>query len=626
MKPPRFCVIMLGGLAALSRLPSEAGAQTPGFTTVHLRIGGKEALFKTSPLSDGKVIYVPLEILKKIGVRGKIQPSGNTVSISPPTRAERVELDLVTISGKRMVSLEDLAHALEAAVEPFGEARPPEPQAALDQPTGPSKNPKTFSLLAKVVEAGFSDGSLHVLTSFPVPYRVRNLAEVSPQRGFLDCLGAVVDASVRVGFTPPADHSVLRIRTGQNSPEVARVVLEVESGYGLKPAESVSNSSVQILSGVISGLALTKKQTGLHSSSPAQTAEGRPNEGKPPIKRGDKPSRAGTFRRVLPVAIHSLKFETEGDGRVKLFLATEGKIAPHPHYENDGTQLVVDLPNSYLKLTDPDNARLSLSHPLVQSVRAEQGEVTAGGTSSARLVVELGRVAGFGVSAGSRGLTLDLRVPKNAGGSMAGKLIVIDPGHGGSSSGALGGGYQEKNLTLAISLRLRALLESCGARVVMTRDSDVDVDLYARPRMSNELHADLFISIHNDSFTANVRGTTTYYHKGDASARAMAFAVQREIAAVSGIPSKGALSDGVLYENGLAVLRMSQMPAILVEVAYISNSSDRARLADPDFQQRVASAITRGVRAYVEGNPFGREEASAPAEEAAPMERVEESE
>jgi N-acetylmuramoyl-L-alanine amidase len=202
------------------------------------------------------------------------------------------------------------------------------------------------------------------------------------------------------------------------------------------------------------------------------------------------------------------------------------------------------------------------------------------------------------------GRARELRNP----GVLAGKTIVVDPGHGGTSTGALGhlsgSLVYEKNCTLAIALKLRDLLDRAGVKVIMTRESDVDVPLGERPRMANDLHADLFFSIHNDSNgTRNSNsGTTTYYHMGDPASHAMAVCVQDAVRAVTGLPSHGARSDGSLYASGLAVLRCTTMPAILCEVAYINNERDSRLLVDPDFQQRVAQAMFDGIRSYVVGS------------------------
>ncbi len=317
-----------------------------------------------------------------------------------------------------------------------------------------------------------------------------------------------------------------------------------------------------------------------------------------PSLRGKSPSRAGSPRRTVPVEVRGLALTPDGDQRVHLDIATSDSAGTYVHYLPGG-QLAVDIPNATLHLGEGASPDQLISHPLLNGIHAELLQDSPPVT---RITCDTTRIVGFTVNTQSNNkITVDLRLPRSATGVLADKVIVIDAGHGGSSTGATGGGYMEKNITLQISLKLRDILESCGAKVVMTRDKDVDVNLYDRPNLANDIHADLFVSIHNDSFTSDSRGTSTYYHMSDPSSRALANVVQQAIVAISGIPSKGALSDGILYNSGLAVLRASNMPAILVEVAYISNTQDRKRLIDSDFQQRVAQAVCDGLRAYVEG-------------------------
>jgi N-acetylmuramoyl-L-alanine amidase len=322
-----------------------------------------------------------------------------------------------------------------------------------------------------------------------------------------------------------------------------------------------------------------------------------------PSLRGKSPSRGGSVKRALPIEVRGLTLVPDGDNRVHLDIATSDAAGTYVHYLPGG-KLAVDIPNALLRLPDGVSADQTLTHPLLNGIHAELLQETPAVT---RITCDTSRIVGFTVTnQSSSKISVDLRLPRNATGALADKVIVVDPGHGGSSTGAPGGGYLEKNITLQISLKLRDALEACGAKVVMTRDRDVDVNLYDRPNLANDINADLFVSIHNDSFTSDSRGTSTYYHMSDPSSRALANVVQQAIIAVSGIPSKGALSDGILYNSGLAVLRASKMPAILVEVAYISNAQDRRRLIDNDFQNRVANAICDGLRAYVEGGtPHG---------------------
>jgi len=224
-----------------------------------------------------------------------------------------------------------------------------------------------------------------------------------------------------------------------------------------------------------------------------------------------------------------------------------------------------------------------------------------------RLVLELSRAVGANLLTGKDHLTVHLRLPRGAGGTLRQKIIVIDPGHGGDQPGARfkegSRTIYEKHITLAIGLKVAERLAKQGASVIMTRAEDASIGLYERTTMANQAGAHFFISIHCDSNTRpnSASGTTIYYHRDDADSRALGQAILNEIVKVSGLPSKGVRSDTTLYQSGLAVLRTSQMPAVLIEVGYLNHAYDRKKLLDPKFQDAIADAIVRGLKAYVEG-------------------------
>ncbi|TAM58677.1 AMIN domain-containing protein [bacterium] len=181
------------------------------------------------------------------------------------------------------------------------------------------------------------------------------------------------------------------------------------------------------------------------------------------------------------------------------------------------------------------------------------------------------------------------------------KLIVLDPGHGGSDPGAQnpGAGLIEKNLTLDIAKRVRTILEGEGWQVVMTRDTDRDVgyafdsdkvELQARADVANARGARMFVSIHINSYTSPaLNGTTVYYYKPQDLT--LANSVER---ALSGLPTK---DDGVRKAN-FYVLHHTTMPAILVETAFLSNPNDARALQSPEFLQSVARDISKGIDGY----------------------------
>jgi len=181
------------------------------------------------------------------------------------------------------------------------------------------------------------------------------------------------------------------------------------------------------------------------------------------------------------------------------------------------------------------------------------------------------------------------------------RLIVIDPGHGGSDTGAQNSGLVEKTLTLDISSRLRSILLSRGWEVRMTRSSDTDVygpgasdrdELQARVDVANNGGARLFVSVHVNSFVnGRPNGTTTYYYK--AVDLPFASAIHRRLVSAA----LGTKDDGVIKET-LYVVHHTTMPAVLVETAFLSNPDDRALLRSPDWLEKVARAIADGIGDY----------------------------
>ncbi|NLL51441.1 MAG: SH3 domain-containing protein [Peptococcaceae bacterium] len=190
-------------------------------------------------------------------------------------------------------------------------------------------------------------------------------------------------------------------------------------------------------------------------------------------------------------------------------------------------------------------------------------------------------------------------------GILQGKKILIDPGHGGPDPGAIGKQKTyEKFNNLAIALFLRDILTEAGATVSMTRDSDVSVapvytqtaDLQARVALANSIKPDLFISIHNNAMTnRDTKGTSTFYSLENSQknhSALLAQALQNKL-----VDTLNTADKGVRTAN-FYVLKHTKVPAALVEVAYISNPYEEARLKNPIFQKNVATAIFHGVIQY----------------------------
>lgn len=231
-----------------------------------------------------------------------------------------------------------------------------------------------------------------------------------------------------------------------------------------------------------------------------------------------------------------------------------------------------------------------------------------------------------------------------------GKVVVLDPGHGGAETGAIGpSGLQEKDVTLDIARRLEALLERDGVTVVLTRDDDRLVPRDDRTAVANHNKAELFVSIHlNASRGAKAVGAETYFLSSDATddeARTLAALENKayDEGAGAGAASGGAMDRGlelILWDlaqnrylaesarlaesvqkemNALVgtrdrgvrqapftVLMGATMPAILVEVGFISNPEEETRMRDDAYKDRIAQALARAIAGFRAGGGSAR--------------------
>lgn len=205
-------------------------------------------------------------------------------------------------------------------------------------------------------------------------------------------------------------------------------------------------------------------------------------------------------------------------------------------------------------------------------------------------------------------------------------LIVLDPGHGGKDPGAIGpSGLKEKVVTLEVALGLRALLEARGFRVLLTRSDDTYISLQRRAEIANQAKADLFVSIHaNASRNREAMGSQVFIYNREASSRQAAEAARLENQDANyleiikddlrqAVHEEASITAGGLVSQqfetiGLTVkhierapffvLAKSHMPSILVETAFISNTTEEGKLRSRAFCKRLAEVIDRGLTGY----------------------------
>ena len=175
--------------------------------------------------------------------------------------------------------------------------------------------------------------------------------------------------------------------------------------------------------------------------------------------------------------------------------------------------------------------------------------------------------------------------------------VIIDPGHGGEDSGAVGiDGLQEKDVILPIALDVEEILRKQNIDVVMTRDTDVFISLEGRTDLANRVKADLFVSIHANSINLSrpdVSGLETYYYD---SGRRLAELVHWSI--LNGVD----IDDRSIRRARFYVLRHSTMPAVLIEVGFVTGEVDASNLKDPNHRRLMAEAIAKGIVEYIKQN------------------------
>jgi len=187
---------------------------------------------------------------------------------------------------------------------------------------------------------------------------------------------------------------------------------------------------------------------------------------------------------------------------------------------------------------------------------------------------------------------------------LTGFTVCIDPGHGGKDPGAVDGVGQgdalyteEKDINLQVAMKLYRRLIAEGARATLTRASDWYPSLAQRCQIANNFGADIFISIHcNAAVNEKASGVETLFAQGSRNGKRLAELVQQEV-----VGATKAANRGVVERDDLAVLKGTKMPAVLVELGFITNPQEEAKLNDPAYQDRLVDALVRAIIRYRKG-------------------------
>lgn len=296
--------------------------------------------------------------------------------------------------------------------------------------------------------------------------------------------------------------------------------------------------------------------------------------------------------------------ETENGLRIKI--ESNSPISDYKAFTmNDPFKIVVDANNAVIETSKNS---FDVNKYYVERVRLGQHE------TSARIVVDFKEKKEYSIAADNTGLVIDIISANEPGQDTVPtqtpsapitadrKVVVIDAGHGNHDGGthgttSAGANYNEKDVALTIAQYTRDILQNNGVEVIMTRDNDTFLELTDRSAVANNAGAAMFVSIHLNSVdnAPSASGTEVYYAKSNDSegyglkSSQLAKNVHDSLIAVIGAKDRG-----VKTANHV-VTRTSNMPAILVEVGFMSNTAEMDNLANPDYQYKAAQGIAQGI-------------------------------
>jgi N-acetylmuramoyl-L-alanine amidase len=195
---------------------------------------------------------------------------------------------------------------------------------------------------------------------------------------------------------------------------------------------------------------------------------------------------------------------------------------------------------------------------------------------------------------------------RRGAGSLAGRIVVLDPGHGGADQGAVAHGLVESELVFDLATRVEGRLGALGVTTYLTRSSDTCPEVRERATFANEMAAEIFVSLHLDELPSrHASGSACFFYGASLPARSLDTAVRVVRSAVGErladlisreVATRTDLVDGRTHPKSWELLRLTRMPAVRLEVGYLSHTGDAARLSAPEFRDALAEAIVAGIQ------------------------------
>jgi N-acetylmuramoyl-L-alanine amidase len=267
----------------------------------------------------------------------------------------------------------------------------------------------------------------------------------------------------------------------------------------------------------------------------------------------------------------------------------DGVLKPTLQKLENPDRIVVDLPYSALsenltKKLAGTQGELPSNHPLIQKIRFFNYNSAP---STVRIILDLKEKADFEILPNLDPSIMVAAIKKHT------IKVVIDAGHGAKDPGGISiTGKQEKDFNLTMANKVNMLLSADKRiEVLMTRNDDTFVELDDRAKLANEHQVDLFLSIHGNKYVPKISGVETYYSRTDSIA--FADLIHKNTVAAAGFPDRS------VRQADFRVIAKTTMPAVLVEVGYLSNQSDEASMFKDAFQNQVAASLASAIKEYL---------------------------
>lgn len=390
-------------------------------------------------------------------------------------------------------------------------------------------------------------------------------------KGFIDgfLTGNSIIYGVLVNYNLKQDSTIIRISysdsiTYSHTVSGGNSIFLIKKGSASVPVNSPAPSATPIVSPKPTP---SPSATPVPSNSPSPSANPQPSNTTAPANIKAGPGDGKTALRLI------------GSGIVNKYNSYKDKIITDDTEKGSVTFMIP------VNIVNLGTGTLTINDDLVKSVTtftsAKNSFITIEKTNPD---VKLEIIAGSGPD------ELYVSVASVMAPVSGSKVVVLDPGHGGKDPGAVFNGCKEKDYNLDISLRCEAILKSKGVNVHMTRSTDVYVSLEDRYKFANDLNATLFVSIHNNSMPNGMKGSMVLYHytsyKGKAYATLMLDNLVKDLKTAN---------LGLSARQNTVVLRDTKMPAILAEVACMSDPADLALLNTEAFIQKAAESLAESI-------------------------------